>query len=251
MKKTEITVEDLLRGDVLLTRVRKIHNLKPEATKDHLDYKFQIEAAEYIDNPFRPLNPTSVFNEGDSRFVGQTPRRGWTTIEPGAWNKYFGMLVSAEEVSKLKFSSTSHQDVQTPDEQKEGIHFITLGVVNPFITINGQKLSLHVQVVETTLQRNKNQRPKLNPSNSEVQTENGNPIFVNGNITFGKIPSIFIESDQMKTAISEGRLQPRATSAETWNTMLASNAPSNLSGVSNTERELVAKDVDDLFKSRA
>ncbi len=208
MKTSKLDVQDLKRGQVLLTRVRKIHNNQPDKTVDHLDYKFQIECAEFLDNPLRPVNAASVFNKGDQRFGGITPRRGYVTIEPEMWNEFFGtaLNVPKEAVDQLQFSSTTQGDVNNPREQVEGKHFIYLGVLNPVITYEGHNVELHVRVVESTFQRNEFQRPKINPGTQQVQTKDGAPIFSTGQVVFGKQASIFLLSDQMKQAISNGTL---------------------------------------------
>lgn len=208
MKRSNITVEQLKEGDVLLTRVRKIHNYQPGMTRDGKNFKVQIEGAEYIDNPFRPTNAASIFNEGDQRFAAQTPRRGWVTMEPSAWDLYFGeaLGVKSTDIEALEFSSTSAGDVASPAEQKEKVHFIYLGVLNPTVTYDNKKYELHVRITESTRQRNAAQKPKLNPSNNEVQTLGGHPIFVQAVLDFGKQKSTFLLSDQMREAILQGSL---------------------------------------------
>lgn len=231
MKHSEMKVEDLLRGDVLLTRIRKVHNLRPDLTKEHQNYKVQMELAEYIDNPFRPINPTSIFNEGDSRFVGNLPRRGWGTFEPSKWEEFFGNILSIKDIEKLDFSSTSQNDLKSPEEQKEGIHFISLGILNPYIMYDGNKLDLHVQIVESTAQRNKLQPVKINPSDGQMQTKGGKPIFSTGQITFSKQPSYFILSDQMSEAVKQGRLLLPKAAIQLYNDMIAAEVPSSIKEV--------------------
>ncbi len=199
-------LEDLQHGDVLLTRVRKVHSYAPNATKDHAAYKIQAECAEFIVNEFRPLNATSLFNEGDSRFVGQKPRRGWVNFEPSQWVKFFGDVIPIEAIEKLQFSSTSQKDVAKSDDQIEGTHFITVNLLNPSIKYGGQDLFLHVRITESLVQRNPQQPPKINPRNNEVQTQNEQPIFVTSVVDFGRQKSIFLLSDQMYAAVKGGML---------------------------------------------
>lgn len=223
MKKSNLTVADLKRGQVMLVRVRKVHNKRTDATKDGLDYKCQIELAEFIDNEFRPMTPVGYFNQGDSRFVGNDPRRGFATLEPRMWEKDFGTLASLKEIEGLEFSSTSVGDVKSSEDWKEGVHFISLGVINPAVTIDGVNHKLHVRIVESTIQVNEAQPAKLNPSTNEVQTKDGASIYTLGTVTFGRQKSIFLLSDQMKKAISSGTLQvPDAvlTEAVRYNEML-------------------------------
>lgn len=199
-------LEDLKHGDVLLTRVRKVHSFAPNATKDHAAFKVQAECAEFIVNEFRPLNATSLFNEGDSRFVGQRPRRGWVNFEPSQWQKFFGGIIPIEAIEKLQFSSTTQKDVANPQEQIEGTHFIGVNLLNPFINHGGQKLFLHVRITESLVPRNAQQPPKINPKNNEVQTQNGQPIYVTATVDFGFQKSQFLLSDQMYAAIKAGQL---------------------------------------------
>ncbi len=207
MKRSNLQVEELQNGHVLLTRVRKVHN-DPSKTSEKKDFKVQIEGAEYIDNPFRPVNATSVFNQGDQRFVGNKPRRGWVTLEPSKWDQFFGkqLGVSSEDISKLEFSSTSQGDIADPSNLIEGRHFIYIGVLDPVILYDNKQYPLHVKITESTNQRNQYQLPKLNPSNSQIQTLNGVPIYSTGILDFGKQKSIFLLSDQMKEAILNGTL---------------------------------------------
>ncbi len=211
-------------------------------TRDHKDYKIQIECCEFLDNPFRPLNAASVFNEGDSRFTGQLPRRGWVTLEPSAWDKYFSkeLSIRSENIEKLEFSSTTTGDVKTPADQVEGRHFLYLGVLNPSVIVDGDKYDLHVRVVESTTQRNSGQPQKLNPSTNEVQTLKGLPIYSTSTVDFGKQESIFLLSDQMLAAIQSGTL------VVTQETIQKYGIPAvNLTGVNSMSSEEKLREVFD------
>ncbi len=243
MKKNSSTLEALLHGQVLLTRVRKIHNTDPKRTADHLDYKVQIECAEFIDNPYRPINAASVFNTGDSRFSGNRPRRGWVTLEPAMWTKFFGALVPLAEVAKLDWSSVTGGDVDDASQLVEGKHFITLNVLNPSVELKpGKATTLHVQILEGTVQRNENQPSKKNPAlnaegqprqegeDMQEQTRYGQPIYTQNSVNFetedGKIPaSRFLVSDQMIRAHKAGTLLLPDAAIEEY----AANAPQKVS----------------------
>lgn len=223
MKKSNLKLEDLRKDQVMATVVRKIHNLSPELSKDKLDYMIQMEIAEFVDNPWRPLNPTSVAHAGDTRFVGiSRPRRAWLTFEPSNWEQQgYSALISVQEIEALKFSSTTQGDVKSPDDWVLGTHFLTLNVLDPSLSVDSQVLDLHIQINESTLRRNKFQPAKLNPSNDEVQTENGAPIYQNSIVTFGKKESFFILSDQMKQANAEGRLPLDVKQVRAYHQMLS------------------------------
>lgn len=225
MKRQLVKVEELKRDQVLLVLVRKVHNTAEKGvTAGDLDYKVQIECAEFIDNPWRPQTATSFFNQGDTRFVGQRPRRGFLTMMPQMWDLCFGkeLGISSADIAKLEFSSTTMGDVQNPSERKENVHFIFIGTVNPRIANapKGFQPELHVKIVESTIQVNKNQPAKLNPSTKEEQTKDKLPIYQFATITFGKEPSHFELSDQMKAAIGAGSLQ---VPAETLKEVVAYN----------------------------
>lgn len=212
-------VEDLTIGEFMLVRVRKIHNTDPERTED---YKVSIEGAEYIDNPYRPFNLTGYLNKGDSRFVGNTPRRGWTTAGAKNWQADFGALVDIKAIEKLEFSSA--QDNVKVEDWKEGVHFITIGLVNPVLNIGKRKYGFTVQILESTTQRNSNQPEKRNPAkkdnagNMQIQTVGGKPIYTTSQLAFAQLDakgeriltkqhaSRFLLSDQMIEAAKEGRL---------------------------------------------
>lgn len=247
MKKSNLLPEELKRGDVLLVRVRKIHNFKPDQTRDQKNFKVQIELAEHIDNPYRPLNPTSIFNEGDNRFVGFRPRRGFTSFEPSGWQKYFGNLVPIEDIEKLEFSSTTSNDVKSSDEQKEGVHFYYLGVLNPSIQLAGHTLELHVKVIETLVPTNDQAPVKLNPGTDEAQTVNGKPIYQLGQTSFNKGESEFLVSDQMIESMKSGRLPKNREAIQMYNQMLLDLSSIKLETVTadqrvnNLEQELIGK----------
>lgn len=207
MKVTKVKVEEMIanlkRGDVLLTGVRKVHNTDKDAPEGA--FKVNVECREWIDNEFRPVNAAGLFNKGDSRFVGNTPRAGFATMEPAQYEKYFGQHISIAEVEALEFSSRE-DGLTGPDKFVEGKHILYIGLLNPSIQESGQNYKLHVFIQETTVQRNPNQPAKLNPVNGEVQSINTKPIYVNSTIENEKKQSIFLLSDQMRQAIADGRL---------------------------------------------
>ncbi len=201
----EKTLEQLVQGEVLLTQVRKLHNEDSKSTGS--DYLVQIECAEYIDNPFRPKSLLSVLHEDDSRFVGNKPRFGWTTMTPKAWTKYFGHLADIKTIEALKFSSTTRKDVDSPADWVEGTHFITINALNPSIKIGSEVKRFHVVITETLAQRNGAQPAKLNPKSNDVQTVGKAPIYSTGTVEYEPMPSVFLFSDQMQQAVQEGRLK--------------------------------------------
>lgn len=216
MKKT---VEQLTLGEFMFVRVRKIHNTDP---KGKYPFKVSIEGAEFIDNPYRPFNLTGYLNKGDSRFVGNVPRRGWTTAEPDMWQKDFGALVDIKKIEALQFSSNS-DNVKSTD-WKEGVHYLDIGLVDPTISIGKRKYGFTVQIIETLFRRNPNQPEKVNPAkedekgNKQVQTVGGKPIYTTSQLQLVELDakgeriltkqhrSRFLLSDQMRQAAAEGRL---------------------------------------------
>ena len=215
MKKVKL--EDLQHGDTLVVNVRKVHNRDPK--RKH-DYKLQIEGAEYVENPFRPLNAAGLFNSTDSRFVGNKPRRGWVTIEADRWEHFFPGTISLADLEKLAFSS--NEDDVMPADRKEGVHYRELGILNPQIKVGKLTFGMQVLITESDIRNNEKQNPKVNPAKlgsdglAETQTADGKPIYVRAAYELCKLDEVtgerkvvaskFLVSDQMKTAAREGRL---------------------------------------------
>ncbi len=185
MKVTKMTIAELAYGAFLLTQVRKVHNTDPNRKED---YKIQLEGAEYIENPYRPVTAVAVFNSDDSRFAGSKPRRGWTTMSASNWEKFFPGTIALSEIAKLEFSSGANK--VAPADMKEGVHFLTLGIVNPVIDVHGKKFPLGVVITESLVKQNDQQQPKRNPAKlgvdglGQIQTAKNQPIYVRSIIDF-------------------------------------------------------------------
>jgi hypothetical protein len=203
MKIEKDKLSELPKGRVCFTRVRKIHNFDPEAK---YDFKVQIEIAEWVEDPYRSDNPQSDLNAGDSRFARTKPRRAWTSAEFEPFSKHFGHLLDVSLIPALSDSSTSRGDLASASEQVEGTHYIWVGSLDPKV---GEK-AMHISIVETINPRNSAtfvQSPKINPATGEVQTVDGQPIYSNATVFYGKSAKISpIFSDQMELAVMEGRL---------------------------------------------
>lgn len=229
MKMSKLKVEDLEQGQVLLTNVRKVHNTDEKSTGTN--YKVQIECAEFVNNEFREMNALSLLNASDSRFVGNKPRFGWLTVAPKEFEKFFGKLVSLKEVEALEFSSG--EDNVAPENRIEGTHYIQMGILNPEIA--GQRL--HVRITEGLIRRNDKQPSKVNPKTNEPQTVNGAPIYVDSTIDFADQDHLFLLSDQMKVAISQGTLRVSAKALRAYNEKIALLGSIQQTATQRTERE--------------
>lgn len=216
MKLSKKPITDVQEDELLLTTVRKVHNTDPNGKHN---YKLQIEGAQFIKNPYRPVNAVSVFNEGDSRFAGTRARRAWVTIEPQNWERFFPGTYSLKELEKLEFSS--RQDGLEAKDLKDGVHTLYLGISNPTFNVHGKMMGLGAVIIESTVKRNDRSVPKRNPARTEtdplgeIQTVGNQPIYVQSTLDFctigadGKkiVPaSRFLVSDQMRKAVAEGRL---------------------------------------------
>ena len=169
------TINDLKKGEVLLTTVRKVAG-----------NKYQIELAELIDNPSAQVNVAALLNKSDSRFTqnSQKPRRAWQSAEAAELKAYFGI-----DVTKLKF-----QSMETASGKK--IEAATVNILNPKI----QGMEIHVQIKDSLKPSREGQEPKLSVrANGEkfAFAVQGQYIYSNTSIVAGPAKHTIINSDEL------------------------------------------------------
>lgn len=134
------TVKDLKKGETILTNVRKVAG-----------GKFQIEIAEFVENPNAQVNVAALLNKGDDRFTQNSskPRLAWQSATAE------GLKSIGVDVTKLTFSTV------------EGKEIAPCNLMNPSI----EGVRLHVRLVDSFEKGYEGQQPK------QVQDKEGNITF--------------------------------------------------------------------------
>lgn len=186
-------------GQSVLTRLRAINKMGYDPSKSQTEMvpvgkKVQVELAEKITNPTLGGNPLlAIMNQGDDRFSGQKPRYGWLSAEiPVLAQMLAGTLGKSaaqwqEALNNLEVSTGMH-----PDEREVGKHIIEIYGLNPKL----QGHQLHVQIQETTKQRDSRQQAKINPSSQEYILHQGKQIFTEATVVAGEPHNIFLAPDR-------------------------------------------------------
>lgn len=183
------TIETLSKGETLLTSVRKVNG-----------GKFQIEIAEFVENPNARVNVASLLNAGDSRFTQSSgkPRMAWQSATPEGLLNIFNI-----DVTKLTFN-----------EDAKGNEVATVNMLNP--TIEGERL--HVRIVDSLEKSYEGQQPKqVVDSKTGVKTffmKDGANIYSSTQIVAGEPVHAIIASTER---VAVGKVVGKASIANALN----------------------------------
>ena len=160
-------------GQTLLTRFRKIEG-----------GFVQMELAE-VKEGSRGLSAAFVFNQSDNRFSRNSARRAWQPATPADVQSALGISVGDDQAWEL-------------DEM--GNETLTVNILNPTATYEGQEFNLRVQIVETTeptdwQRANINTAAKRKGRDGEFVLHNGEYIFTRSNIVFNEPVDVYLEAD--------------------------------------------------------
>ena len=134
--------------------------------------------AERVNNPLRnSSNFAGDMNVGDERFNQSGPRRFYSTAEYPRFVERYGHLFSAEELEQIK-ALTPATGLGAETNLREGVHFIWVNTLNP---TNDEGTPIAGQVIESTIQNNSGQKPKIYPL--EVNGKPSTSPFAGRNIT--------------------------------------------------------------------
>ena len=160
-------------GQTLLTRFRKIEG-----------GFVQMELAE-VKEGSRGLSAAFVFNQSDNRFSRNSARRAWQPATPADVQSALGISVGDDQAWEL-------------DEM--GNETLTVNILNPTATYEGQEFNLRVQIVETTeptdwQRANINTAAKRKGRDGEFVLHNGEYIFTRSNIVFNEPVDVYLKAD--------------------------------------------------------
>ena len=160
-------------GQTLLTRFRKIEG-----------GFVQMELAE-VKEGSRGLSAAFVFNQSDNRFSRNSARRAWQPATPADVESTLGISVGDDQAWEM-------------DEM--GNEILTVNVLNPVASFEGQDYPLRVQIVETTeptdwQRANINTAAKRKGRDGEFILHDGEYIFTRSNIVFNKPVDVYLEAD--------------------------------------------------------
>lgn len=173
------SINDLKKGETLLYRVRKVYK---DLRNPDAGFKPSLEIVEFVE---KQANAIADLNGDDDRFNQAKPQRAY---QPAS-------LASAIEegwITESQFDALKPSKGVDINDQKEGVHFVTVGVLNP--TFQGTRLRVRVtEVTETTREI----EPKINPSNGKTVTHGGLPVYRIVDIAYeGSHESTFLASDK-------------------------------------------------------
>ncbi len=160
-------------GQTLLTRFRKIEG-----------GFVQMELAE-VKEGSRGLSAAFVFNQSDNRFSRNSARRAWQPATPADVQSALGISVGDDQAWEM-------------DEM--GNETLTVNILNPTATYEGQEFNLRVQIVETTeptdwQRANINTAAKRKGRDGEFVLHNGEYIFTRSNIVFNEPVDVYLKAD--------------------------------------------------------
>ena len=160
-------------GQTLLTRFRKIEG-----------GFVQMELAE-VKEGSRGLSAAFVFNQSDNRFSRNSARRAWQPATPADVESTLGISVGDDQAWEM-------------DEM--GNEILTVNVLNPVASFEGQDYPLRVQIVETTeptdwQRANINTAAKRKGRDGEFILHDGEYIFTRSNIVFNEPVDVYLEAD--------------------------------------------------------
>jgi len=160
-------------GQTLLTRFRKIEG-----------GFVQMELAE-VKEGSRGLSAAFVFNQSDNRFSRNSARRAWQPATPADVQSALGISVGDDQAWEM-------------DEM--GNETLTVNILNPTATYEGQEFNLRVQIVETTeptdwQRANINTAAKRKGRDGEFILHDGEYIFTRSSIVFNEPVDVYLEAD--------------------------------------------------------
>jgi len=169
------SLQGLQVGQTLLLHARKVAG-----------NKVQFEFAEIVRTQSNAANPLALFNKSDDRFSQGGARRAWLTAEPKDAGQYLGIDL------------TETNPNWTVDAM--GREIISLNILNPMASIQGELIPLKVEIVETVTPTdwqaaNLDTSAKRRGKDGAFITHKGMYIFANTRIAFHKATHVFLEAD--------------------------------------------------------
>ena len=160
-------------GQTLLTRFRKIEG-----------GFVQMELAE-VKEGSRGLSAAFVFNQSDNRFSRNSARRAWQPATPADVEMTLGISVGDSEGWEM-------------DDM--GNEILTVNVLNPVASFEGQEFPLRVQIIETTdptdwQRANLNSAAKRKGKDGDFILHNGDYIFTRSSIVFSAPVDVYLQAD--------------------------------------------------------
>lgn len=160
-------------GQTLLTRFRKIEG-----------GFVQMELAE-VKEGSRGLSAAFVFNQSDSRFSRNSARRAWQPATPADVEMTLGISVG---------------DAEGWEMDDMGNEILTVNVLNPVASFEGQEFPLRVQIIETTeptdwQRANLNSAAKRKGKDGDFILHNGDYIFTRSSIVFSDPVDVYLQAD--------------------------------------------------------
>ena len=160
-------------GQTLLTRFKKIEG-----------GFVQMELAE-VKEGSRGLSAAFVFNQSDNRFSRNSARRAWQPATPADVQSALGISVGDDQAWEM-------------DEM--GNEILTVNILNPVASFEGQDYPLRVQIVETTeptdwQRANINTAAKRKGRDGEFILHDGEYIFTRSSIVFNEPVDVYLEAD--------------------------------------------------------
>jgi hypothetical protein len=160
-------------GQTLLTRFRKIEG-----------GFVQMELAE-VKEGSRGLSAAFVFNQSDNRFSRNSARRAWQPATPSDIEKTLGISVG---------------DAEGWEMDDMGNEILTVNVLNPVASFEGQEFPLRVQIIETTeptdwQRANLNSAAKRKGKDGDFILHNGDYIFTRSSIVFSDPVDVYLQAD--------------------------------------------------------
>jgi len=160
-------------GQTLLTRFRKIEG-----------GFVQMELAE-VKEGSRGLSAAFVFNQSDNRFSRNSARRAWQPATPADVESTLGISVG---------------DAEGWEMDETGNEILTVNILNPVVSFEGQEFPLRVQIVETTeptdwQRANLNSAAKRKGRDGDFILHNGEYIFTRSSIVFSNPVDVYLQAD--------------------------------------------------------
>ena len=160
-------------GQTLLTRFRKIEG-----------GFVQMELAE-VKEGSRGLSAAFVFNQSDNRFSRNSARRAWQPATPNDIESTLGISVG---------------DAEGWEMDDMGNEILTVNILNPVASFEGQEFPLRVQIVETTeptdwQRANLNTAAKRKGKDGDFILHNGEYIFTRSSIVFSDPVDVYLQAD--------------------------------------------------------
>lgn len=160
-------------GQTLLTRFRKIEG-----------GFVQMELAE-VKEGSRGLSAAFVFNQSDNRFSRNSARRAWQPATPADVELTLGLSVG---------------DDQAWEMDETGNEILTVNILNPVATFEGQEFPLRVQIIETTeptdwQAANVQSSAKRKGKGGDFILHNGEYIFTRSSVIFNEPIDVFLTAD--------------------------------------------------------